>query len=188
MLNNSAETLRMSCRARAFGKAGILLVSTLFLFGCAATGENLQSNVYKAGQVNTAQAAKVVNILAVMPAKIEVDNAQQKKEAEVVGGLLGAIGGGVIGNTTTNHSAGGTLLGGAAGGVGGAALGSLVSDKVLVDGVSLTYEADGKTLNSAQVGKLCEFHPGKAIMISTSPMETRIQPNATCPPPAANKN
>ncbi len=187
MLNKSDESLQVTHRVKAVAKAGILLFSTAFLFGCAATGENLQANVYKAGQVNTAQAAKVVNILAVMPAKVEVDNSQQKKEAEVVGGILGAIGGGVIGNTSTGHSAGGTVLGGAAGGVGGAALGSLVSDKVLVDGVSLTYEADGKTLNSAQVGKLCEFHPGKAIMISTSPMETRIQPNATCPPPA-NKN
>ena len=122
------------------------------------------------------------NILAVMPAKVEVDNSQQKKNAEVIGGVLGAVVGGIVGNKLSNNdSAGGAVIGAAGGGVAGVAAGSLVSDKVLVDGVSITYEAMGKTLNSAQVGRICEYIPGKAVVISTGPTETRVQPNATCP-------
>jgi outer membrane lipoprotein SlyB len=161
----------------------VLLTSvSLFLYGCQTPGENLQSNVYKAGQVNSVQEAKVIKILAVMPAKVEVDNSQQKKGAEVIGGILGAIGGGVVGHSVAGNSSG-TTVGAVGGGVGGAVAGSLVSDKVLVDGVSITYKYKGKTLNSAQVGKVCEYKPGKALVISTSPTETRIQPNATCPSP-----
>ena len=152
------------------------------LAGCATPGQNLASNVYRADQVNARQAAKVVNILAVMPARIEVDNSQAKKTAEIVGGLLGAVGGGVIGHNVGNRSATNTTVGAAVGGTAGVAAGSLVSDKVLVDGVSITYEDHGQTFNSAQVGNLCEFQPGKpAVVIATSPTETRIQPNATCP-------
>ncbi len=159
----------------------VAIATIATMTGCAATGENLQANVYKAGQVNQVQEAKTVKILAVMPAKIEVDNADQKKAAQVGGAVLGAILGAAVGGKAKNNpgaaTAGGTLVGGAV----GAAAGSLVKDKILVDGVSLTYQLNGKTLNSAQVGKSCEFAPGVAVMISTSPTETRIQPNAQCP-------
>lgn len=164
----------------------MVAVSSLSLSGCAKPGQNLQANVYKAGQVNTQQDAKVVEILAVMPAKIEADNAENKRGAQVIGGLLGAIGGGVLGNRLSNNRADGTAVGVVGGGVTGAVAGSLVSDKVLVDGVSLTYVFQKKTLNSAQVGLLCEYAPGKAVMISTSATETRIQANATCPPEPTN--
>ena len=152
------------------------------LAGCQTPGEDLKANVYRADQVNQAQVANVVNILAVMPAKIEADNTQQKKAAELAGGVVGAFAGGALGSNMLNHNkVGGALLGGAGGGVVGAGAGSLVPDKILVDGVSLTYEMKGRTLNSAQVGELCEYAPGKAVMVSTSPTEKRIQPNAQCP-------
>ena len=151
------------------------------LAGCAATGENLQANVYKAGQVNQTQEAKTVQILAVMPAKIEVDNAEQKKAAQVGGAILGAFLGAAAGGASKNNPGAATAGGAVAGAAVGGAAGSLVKDKVLVDGVSLTYVFKGKTLNSAQVGKACEFAPGMAVMISTSPTETRIQPNKECP-------
>jgi outer membrane lipoprotein SlyB len=154
--------------------------AALMLFGCQNNGANLQSNVYKADQVNTTQGANVIKILAVEPAQIEVDNTQQKKSAEVIGGLLGAVAGGVAGHAVS-HNNDGTAVGVVGGGVGGVAAGSLVSDKVLVDGVSITYEYHHNTFNSAQVGKLCQFEPGKAIVISTGPTSTRVQPNATCP-------
>jgi outer membrane lipoprotein SlyB len=158
----------------------VAIASVVALAGCAATGENLQANVYKAGQVNQTQEAKTVQILAVMPAKIEVDNSAQKKQAEVGGAVAGALLGGLISHFTGGSADAVALSavgGGAVGGVGG----SLVQDKVLVDGVSLTYTLKGKTLNSAQVGRSCEFAPGMAVMISTSPTETRIQPNKECP-------
>lgn len=162
--------------------SGIVLAT-----GCAATGEQHQANVYKAEQVNTKQEAKTVQILAVLPAKIEVDNAKQQKVAQVGGALLGAALGATVGDKATRGKGSATAGGAIGGAVVGAGAGSLVSDKTLVDGVSLAYVEEGKTLSSAQVGKLCEFQPGLAIVISTSPTETRIQPNATCPVTEAKK-
>ncbi len=161
--------------------SAVALTLTTLLAGCSTSGEQYQANVYKAGQVNSRQAAKTVKILAVMPAKIEVDNTEGKQNAQMVGGVLGAIAGGVVGNKTTNHSGTGTAVGAVAGAGVGAAGGSLVKDKVLVDGVSITYVEDGQTYSSAQVGKMCEFTPGIALVISSDGAETRLQPNATCP-------
>ncbi len=157
-----------------------LLAVVSILSGCAATGENIQSNVYRAGQVNMAQAARSIKIITVLPAKIEVDNSAQKKQAEVGGAILGALAGGLgggFGGLGGLGTTGTTIAGGAA----GAAAGSLVSDKKLVEGVSIAYSENGKMFTSAQVGKACEYRPGTTIIISTSPNETRIQPNATCP-------
>ena len=159
----------------------IALTISALITGCSTSGEQYQANVYTAGQVNSRQAAKTVQILAVLPARIEVDNAEGKQNAQMIGGVLGAIAGGVLGNKTTNHSGSGTAVGAVAGAGVGAAGGSLVKDKVLVDGVSITYVEDGQTYNSAQVGKICEFTPGVALVISSDGAETRLQPNATCP-------
>ena len=157
-----------------------LLAVVSILSGCAATGENLQSNVYRAGQVNTAQAARSIKIITVLPDKIEIDNAEQKKQAQVGGAILGALAGGLgggFGGLGGLGTTGTTVAGGAV----GAAAGSLVSDKILVEGVSIAYSENGKMFTSAQVGKACEYRPGATIIISTSPTETRIQPNASCP-------
>ncbi len=159
---------------------GIITVTAMTLSGCATTGEGLQANVYKAGQVNQVQEAKTVKILAVLPAKVEVDNSAAKRQAEVGGAILGALLGAAAGNRSSRPGTG--TVGAVGGAAAGAAAGSMVSDKVLVDGVSLTYVYNNRTLNSAQVGRACEYQPGVAVMISTSPTETRIQANATCPP------
>ena len=69
----------------------------------------------------------------------------------------------------------GGLAGGAVGNIAGGAVGG---DRTsYVDGVQLTFRYNNKLYNSAQVGQVCEFKPGLAIMISTTPTETRIQPN-----------
>ena len=159
----------------------ITALSLLTLVGCAATGENLRSNVYRAGQVNTAQSARAIKIIAVLPAQIEVDNSDQKKKAQVGGALLGALAGGLgggLGGVGGLGTAGTTVAGGAL----GAAAGSLVSDKVLVEGVSISYSENGQIFTSAQVGKACEFIVGPSLLINTTVNETRIQPNAVCPP------
>jgi outer membrane lipoprotein SlyB len=158
----------------------MIILLAISVQGCAS-GANLQSNVYQAGQVNQRQEAQVVDVLAVLPAKVEVSNEEARRLAQAGGVVLGAIGGAAIGNNVRNASANTRLVGGVAGaGVGGVA-GSLVPGRVLVDGVSLTYVENGKTFNSAQVGKPCDFKPGKAIVVSTTPTETRIQPNSECP-------
>ena len=51
----------------------------------------------------------------------------------------------------------------------------------IVEGVSIGYLERGKIFSSAQVGRACEYRAGTTIIISTSPTETRIQPNASCP-------
>ena len=147
--------------------------------GCAAPGEQHKANVYRAGQLNQAQNSQVVKILSIQPAQVEVDNSQAKKQAEMAGALLGALAGASAtkkSKNPDNRAAG--VVGGAAV---GAAAGSMVSDKALVDGVQLTYNLNGKLITSVQVGKMCEFTKGEAIMISTTATETRIQPNSECP-------
>ena len=129
----------------------ICVIPVLALSACATPGEENRADSYTADQVNARQEAKVVNILAILPAKVQVSNAQNQRAAQI---------------------------GGAGVGVGA---GSLVPGKVMVQGVSLTYVEDGHTFNSAQVGKLCEFKLGQAIMVQTAPNVTRIQPNTACP-------
>lgn len=160
------------------GKMLVGAVSLLALSACTRPGADLQANVYSANQVNRAQKATVVKILAVLPAKIEVSNTQERAGAQVIGAMLGAAAGAALGGHFGGAAVGGALAGGAAGAVGG----SLVPGRTLVPGVSLTYTLHGQTLNSAQVGKLCQFKPGQAIMVSTGPDSTRIQPDAVCPP------
>jgi outer membrane lipoprotein SlyB len=153
------------------------LSAALLLGACATTGDNYRADVYKAGQVNQQQEVKTIQLIAVMPARVEVDNKEAVKRAQIAGGILGALAGGVAGA----HIDGQSGVGVAAGGAVGVAAGSMVADKKLVDGVSLTYSSDGKTYNSAQVGQICEYAPGLAILVSQTETETRIQPNSTCP-------
>ncbi len=49
--------------------------------------------------------------------------------------------------------------------------------KQYVDGVQITFRVGDKHFNSAQVGQICEYRIGPALMVSTSPISTRIQPN-----------
>lgn len=167
----------------ASNKCGFMAIFScaLLLAGCQKPGADLGANVYQADQVNQSQNAEVINILSLSPAKIEVSNAQNQKEAQVAGGLLGAITGGVIGGEVPGGSVGTGLGGAALGGIGGAAAGSLVPGKVLVDGVTIGYSQNGSLHTSTQVGKMCEFKIGSALVVSTSSNETRVQPNATCP-------
>jgi len=159
-----------------FLKSTVISVTSIYLLTACSTGENMRADVYRAGQVNQAQNVEVVNILSINPAKIAVDNSENKKRAQLGGTLVGAVGGALIGR---NHGRYGATTGGALGGAAGAIGGSMVSDESIVTGVSLTYQKanSNNILNSAQVGKPCEFKKGKAMVISTRQNETRIQPN-----------
>jgi outer membrane lipoprotein SlyB len=175
------DNVGMEGIVRTWVKAAVVGISVLNLAACAQPGVEAGANVYGEGQVNTRQKAEVVNILAVMPAKVAVTNAQNQQAAQIVGGLLGAMAGAGLGAGLGHHNglAAGTV-GAVGGGIFGNAAGSLVPGEVLIDGVSITYEDHGSTYSSAQVGHMCEYVPGRAIMISTSPTETRIQPNTAC--------
>ena len=155
-----------------------MLASAALATGCASDGSLYRSDVYTAPMVNQAQEVKTVEIIAVVPARVAVTNSDNRTDARNVGMLLGAIAGVVIANqgshSTSNKIAGG-LAGGAIGGLAGQAAGG--GRQELVNGVQITFRDGNRMFNSAQVGQVCEFKTGTAIMVSPSPNETRIQPN-----------
>lgn len=157
------------------------LVSVLTLTGCQSNADSYAADVYETSNLNGKQETKTVNLISILPAKISVDNTENKKAAQTFGAILGAVAGGVAGHNVGTGSALGTGAGAVGGGAVGAAAGSLVKDKVLVEGVSLTYKEGTKIYTSTQVGKACQFTTGLAVVISTKENETRIQPNTTCP-------
>jgi outer membrane lipoprotein SlyB len=79
------------------------------------------------------QDAKVVDLLAVLPAKVEVGNQQAQATARLVGGLLGVMGGAVIGNSFGRNRGTNALFGGGAGGATGLMAASLVPETTLVE-------------------------------------------------------
>jgi outer membrane lipoprotein SlyB len=165
----------------ALKKVTIISISAILLLGgCQQPGSDLQANVYQADQVNQAQSAQVITILSILPAKVEVNNVEAQRTAQVGGAVLGAVLGGVLGNNMGSNNG---LVGGAVGGVAGVAAGSLVPATTLVDGVTLGYNENGNLLTSTQVGQMCQFQLGRSLVVSTQANETRIQPNAVCPPP-----
>ena len=159
-------------------KLMLCTLSALVLAGCANDGSVYRSDVYTAYQVNQAQEVKVVRIISVMPARVAVGNASGREEGLQVGAILGALAGAAVGASVSNSPdavVAGTIAGGALGGLGGRAASGRSQN--LVDGVQITFRMGDKIYNSAQVGRVCEFRVGDAVMISPSPHETRIQPN-----------
>lgn len=158
----------------------ILIVSTIsFISGCQATGEQYQADVFTTNDVNSKKEVKTVELLMVQLGKIQIDNTSAKETATKTAGIFGAVLGAALGSASNSETA---ALAGIAGGTVGAIGGSMVADKVMVDGVMLTYVENGKTYTSAQVGKECQFKVGIAAMIfDESTKETRIQPNNKCP-------
>ena len=168
---------------RKISKRGLvlssLLLSLLTISGCVTTGtgEKYRATSYRTTQVNQKQAAEVIQIIAILPAQIEVDNSEAQQSRQVIGAILGAAGGAMIGNAVGGQN---TAAGGLLGGVAGAAVASTTENTILVEGVTLTFVQDSQTYSSSQVGRPCEFKPGQAIMISMRADETRVQPNNTC--------
>lgn len=152
--------------------------SAALLAGCASNGDMYRSDVYTAGQVNQMQEVRTVEIIAVQAARVAVGNTENRTDARTIGMIMGAIAGAAIGNHN-NHSGSARLMGGLAGGALGGIAGQSIggSRQELVNGVQITFREGNKLYNSAQVGQVCEFKTGTAIMISQSPTETRIQPN-----------
>lgn len=148
------------------------------LAGCATDGSMYRSDVYTAGQVNQMQEVRTVEIIAVQSARVAVGNTEDRTDARNIGMILGAIAGAAIGNHN-NHSTSARVMGGLAGGALGGIAGQSVGGnrQELVNGVQITFRDGNKLYNSAQVGQVCEFKTGTAIMVSQSPTETRIQPN-----------
>lgn len=157
----------------------IASISALALAGCANDGLYYRSDTYAAQGVNQAQEVRTVEILSIGAAKVAVPNNESRRDSEKIGMLLGAIAGAAIGSHN-NHDTSSRVLGGLAGAAVGNMAGSAVAGNdstSYVDGVQITFRYKNKLFNSAQVGLPCEYKLGTAIMVSTSPTETRIQPN-----------
>lgn len=153
-------------------------IPALILAGCANDGSVYRSDVYSSSMVNQAQEVKTVEIIAVMPARIAVSNSSERSDGLNTGAILGALAGAATGLLVSDHSdavIAGTVAGGALGGLAGRSAAG--KSQNLVDGVQITFKQNGKIYTSAQVGQLCEFRTGTAIMVSPSPNATRIQPN-----------
>ena len=142
------------------------LSAALLLAGCANDGTAYRSDVYWAGQVNQAQEVKTVQIIAVMPARITVDNRRDRNDSATMGTILGALAGAAVG-AVVSDSPDAVVAG----------KGMSGRSENFVEGVQITFRYDNKIFNSAQVGRVCEYKTGTAIMVSPAPNETRIQPN-----------
>ncbi|MGS6551069.1 hypothetical protein ACUWFG_00790 [Escherichia coli] len=140
----------------------VAMLASFTLAGCQSNADDHAADVYQTDQLNTKQETKTVNIISILPAKVAVDNSQNKRN---------------VGSGSNS----GTTAGAVGGGAVGAAAGSMVNDKTLVEGVSLTYKEGTKVYTSTQVGKECQFTTGLAVVITTTYNETRIQPNTKCP-------
>ncbi|MDO5531139.1 glycine zipper 2TM domain-containing protein [Sutterella sp.] len=159
--------------------AAAVISAALALGGCANDGALYRADTYTAGQVNRVQEVNTVEIIGIAPARVAVSNQSNRQTAQIAGAVLGAIAGAAIGSHN-NHSGHARALGGVAGGAVGALAGDAIAgpDTTYTDGVQITFKnAGGRVLQTAQVGRPCEFKYGTAVMVSPTPAEARIQPN-----------
>lgn len=164
-------------------RACALALVAFSLGSCADPGKASKANVYQAHSVNTRQEVQTVNILAIQPAKVEVDNTHNQAVAKDVGAISGGAIGAIVGSDLfDNNRALGGLFGGLIGASAGADVGGAVQQATaLVDGVQIIYQDSGnRVLSSTQVAKPCEYAPGLALVIVTKANETRIQSNHDC--------
>ena len=66
---------------------------TVALSGCATDGNYYRSDVYSSSQVNQAQRVNTVEIIAINPAQVAVNNSENSDRARATGAILGAIAG-----------------------------------------------------------------------------------------------
>ena len=103
----------------------VAMLASFTLAGCQSNADDHAADVYQTDQLNTKQETKTVNIISILPAKVAVDNAQNKRNAQAFGALIGAVAGGVIGHNVGSGSNSGTTAGAVGGGAVGAAAGSM---------------------------------------------------------------
>ena len=150
---------------------------SLMVAGCADPAAQYKSNVFNTSQINQRQEVKVVEILTIEAGQTLVDNVNNQKVAAIGGAIFGAILGAAAGENSRHR--GSISVAGA--GLGATVAASAVGEQKLVDAVNLVYLEDGQALTSTQVGQLCEFALGSALVVTTKANETRIQPNSATP-------
>lgn len=58
------------------------MLASFTLAGCQSNADDHAADVYQTDQLNTKQETKTVNIISILPAKVAVDNAQNKRNAQ----------------------------------------------------------------------------------------------------------
>lgn len=159
----------------------LALSSMMALTACSAPGYEDRPDVYSANMVNQAQQIGTIYITMLRPVKIQVSNARNQRGSSLLGGLLGA-GLGVGMGLGVAHSGLAAGLGGLGGGVAGGMIGNTISGSTtLTDGVTVVFKTiHGNYLSSTQVGRMCEYQYGPAVIVATGPGSVRIQPNSSC--------
>lgn len=159
-----------------FTKIAAVALAVSMMTGCAVVEGG---NVYDVTELNSVQETATIDILAIQPARVKVDNSENAAKAQKAAAVGGAILGAVLGYNT-KHRANGAAVGAVGGGLAGAGAGALVPSERIVEGVTISYKGNSKLLSSTQVGRACEFKQGPAVMILANG-KTRIQPNTECP-------
>lgn len=158
-------------------KSIVALGLCISVSACVTAGQRERANVFSASDVNKRQETKLVEIINIETGKVEVDNKSEQQAAAFAGAVFGALLGAAAGRNSTYR--GSAAIGGAGA---GAAFGSMAAGTTkLVDGVNLTYIENQQALSSVQVGKMCEFALGPALVVITEANETRVQPNSATP-------
>ncbi len=80
----------------------VAMLASFTLAGCQSNADDHAADVYQTDQLNTKQETKTVNIISILPAKVAVDNAQNKRNAQAFGALIGAA---VLSATTSGLAA-----------------------------------------------------------------------------------
>ncbi|EOK8724710.1 DUF5384 family protein [Escherichia coli] len=60
----------------------VAMLASFTLAGCQSNADDHAADVYQTDQLNTKQETKTVNIISILPAKVAVDNSQNKRNAE----------------------------------------------------------------------------------------------------------
>ncbi|CAH5200017.1 hypothetical protein AI2963V1_1172 [Escherichia coli] len=60
----------------------VAMLASFTLAGCQSNADDHAADVYQTDQLNTKQETKTVNIISILPAKVAVDNAQNKRNAQ----------------------------------------------------------------------------------------------------------
>ena len=161
----------------------VLAISGMLgLAACSTPGEEYRPDVFDQSQVNQAQDQRVVNIVAVSAARTRVQNEHNHQVSELSGAAIGAGLGAGLGTAFGGGLAGG-LAGVAGGAIGGMVGGQVVQNKAIVSSVIVTYDDPRLvgTHSSTQIGRVCEYKLGNALLLLTAQGETRVQPNSECP-------
>lgn len=60
----------------------VAMLASFTLAGCQSNADDHAADVYQTDQLNTKQETKTVNIISILPAKVAVDNSQNKRNAQ----------------------------------------------------------------------------------------------------------